>query len=81
MNIIENLKCNKIINKAINKHFSAQKHLQTTIVASFYIISDTITKLSTKLILRHSSLILVVRYVNYLIPLFMNKNESFRNER
>ena len=29
-------------NKPINKHISARKHLQTIIIASFIIISDTI---------------------------------------
>ena len=28
--------------KNINEHISAQKHNQTTIVASFYILSDSI---------------------------------------
>ena len=40
MKINENLqKCCKIIKKKINKHISAQKHHQTTIVASFFISS------------------------------------------
>ena len=44
MNINENLqKWSKIIKKKnINEHILAQKHHQTTIVASFYILSDSI---------------------------------------
>ena len=43
MNINENLqKLSKIIKKNLNEHISAQKHYQTTIVASFYILSDSI---------------------------------------
>ena len=43
MNINENLqKWSKIIKNNINEHISAQKHQQTTIVASFYILSDSI---------------------------------------
>ena len=42
MNINENLqKWSKII-KNINEHISAQKHHKTTIVSSFYILSDSI---------------------------------------
>ena len=43
MNINENLqKWSKIIKNNINEHISAEKHHQTTIVASFYILSDLI---------------------------------------
>ena len=43
MNINENLqKWSKIIKNNINEDISAPKHHQTTIVAIFYILSDSI---------------------------------------
>ena len=42
MNINENLKNEIKSQETIHKHISAPKHLHTTIVASFHIISDTI---------------------------------------
>ena len=43
MNINENLQnWSKIIKNNIHDHISAQKHHRTTIVASFYILSDSI---------------------------------------
>ena len=42
MNMKENLQIRRKIIKNINEHISAQKHHQTTIVVSFYILSDSI---------------------------------------
>ena len=71
MNINENLqKWSKIIKNNINEHISAQKHHQTTIVASFFISS---------VIQFDKFFHPVVLYENYLICIFMNINEKFCN--
>ena len=54
--------------KNIYKHISVQKHLQTTIVASFNIISDIIYNCFNP----------VVLYENYFICIFMNINEILK---
>ena len=69
MNIIENFK-NKVksLKKNINKHISAPKHHQTTIVASF--ISSVIQFVKYF----HP----VGLYESYLISIFMNINENLK---
>ena len=73
MNINENLqKWSKIIKKKnINEHNSAQKHHQTTTVASF------VSSVIQFYMFFHP----VILYENYLICIFMNINENFCNER
>ena len=72
MNIKENLqKWSKIIKNNINEHISAQKHLQTAIVAIFISSVIQFDKFFHP----------VVLYENYLIFKFMNINENFCNER